>query len=227
MLSSLVTLEYYFPGTIQYYHSAHARYLDLLVGLNSTTIATYLLFLVYSDNYRSEHEKVLEYSKKLEIMAVTDGLTELYNHSYIFLRLEEEIAKAKRYQRKLSIIMLDIDFFKKLNDTYGHQFGDHVLSRISKCLKDNLRTTDIIGRYGGEEFLIIAPETGSPEAFVAANKLRKLIENIIFFHHVQVTISMGIAEWKNDTSQQLIEKADKCLYMAKKHGRNKIEMLDH
>ncbi|HWP97645.1 MAG TPA: GGDEF domain-containing protein [Syntrophomonadaceae bacterium] len=224
VIIGLFAFEYWHPEMIKLYDSRADRYLDVMFGFNLSALAIALLFIVLADSYRSEHERVKQYSQHLEEIATTDGQTGLLNHRFAFTRLEEEIAKARRYERKLSIIMLDIDHFKILNDTQGHQYGDYVLTQIADILKNSIRTTDSIGRYGGEEFLIICPETGLAEVYLLGNRLRTLVERESFRREMKVTISGGVAELHNDTAVQLVEKADRCLYTAKHMGRNRIGM---
>lgn len=160
--------------------------------------------------------------KELEKMATTDKLTGIYNRRRIdeFLRMEIEIAK--RHSQTLSLILVDIDHFKSVNDTYGHQTGDAVLSQTTKIISGNLRKSDIFGRWGGEEFIIICPQTNSEEAFVISEKLRTAVENHKFDTVGNKTICLGIAELnEGDDEKLIIEKADKALYEAKESGRNR------
>ncbi|QEK12839.1 diguanylate cyclase [Crassaminicella thermophila] len=169
-------------------------------------------------------QELKEKNFELERMVKIDGLTSLYNHKYMYERLEEEIQRARRYDKKLSIIMFDIDKFKCINDVYGHQFGDDVLIKISQKLKSEIRQSDIAGRYGGEEFIIILPETGLQDAYKLAERLRKSISNIKFKEkNIKVTISGGVAELEKENALKLIGKSDKLLYKAKENGRNRIE----
>jgi two-component system cell cycle response regulator len=161
---------------------------------------------------------------KLEKMVLTDGLTEIYNHKYIYDRLEKEIKGAKRYGRSLAVLMFDIDYFKKINDEYGHQTGDIVLKYVSKFLKKELRETDIVGRYGGEEFVAILPETELIPAYNTAERIRVGLQNSIIENGIQVTISGGVVELTNEANAlELIGKVDMLLYMAKHKGRNRVE----
>lgn len=170
-------------------------------------------------------KQLKEKNLKLEQIVKIDGLTELLNHKYVFERLAEEIQRAQRYSTLFSIIMIDIDNFKLVNDNYGHQTGDEVLIQISKCLQNNLRNIDIIGRYGGEEFLIILPETNLQGAYIIAERLREGVSQINFSkENLRVNISSGIAEFANETPNDLIKRADTLLYNAKKNGRNRIEL---
>ncbi|MEI7474291.1 MAG: diguanylate cyclase [bacterium] len=168
-------------------------------------------------------------NSETKYLAITDALTGLYNRRYFQQSVEREFARAKRYNTMLSIAMLDIDFFKKINDTYGHQFGDKVISEVSNLIKTSLRKTDYIARYGGEEFIAIVPETSIENAYIPFERLRKKVEDFSFKFEdkiVKVTISIGIAEINKNfkTEAELIEKADQALYLAKQTGRNKVEI---
>ena len=169
--------------------------------------------------------KDFEYQYKL---ATIDGLTELYNHRYFQDTLRQQIDIARRYNQQVSLIICDIDFFKKFNDTYGHQTGDAVLRQVAQTLKKNSRTTDYVCRYGGEEMSIILPNTGVDEAMLLAKRICAAVgENPFHITPVDsknVTISLGVATFPDNaqTPQDLIEWADKGLYYAKEHGRNQV-----
>jgi diguanylate cyclase (GGDEF)-like protein len=137
--------------------------------------------------------------------------------------LEAEIKRSKRYNNVLSVLMLDIDYFKKVNDQYGHQTGDDVLVIVSEIIQGNIRETDIAGRYGGEEFLIIFPHTNFEEAFNTAKRINKALKEHEFKEGFKLTISGGLSEWQGENAAQLIHKADKLLYKAKNGGRDRIE----
>ncbi len=166
-----------------------------------------------------------EYQYKL---ATIDGLTELYNHRYFQDALRNQIEISKRYGQPFSLIIIDIDFFKKFNDTYGHQAGDAVLRQVAQTLKKNSRTTDFVCRYGGEEMSIILPNTNADDAFYNANRIRQAVEEKAFQLNAtetgNVTISVGVATFPEhaENAQDLIEYADKGLYWAKEHGRNQV-----
>ena len=161
-------------------------------------------------------------------LATIDGLTELYNHRYFQDTLRKQIDIARRYNQSFSLIIVDIDFFKKFNDTYGHQAGDAVLRQVAQTLKKNSRTTDYVCRYGGEEMSIILPNTGAEEALNNANRICKAVAEKPFHltpvDTANVTISLGVATFPDNaqTPQDLIEWADKGLYYAKEHGRNQV-----
>ena len=169
--------------------------------------------------------KDFEYQYKL---ATIDGLTELYNHRYFQDTLRKQMDIARRYKQPFSLIIADIDFFKKFNDTYGHQAGDAVLRQVAQLLKKNSRTTDYVCRYGGEEMSIILPNTSAEEALNNANRICKAVAEKPFqltpVDSAPVTISLGVATFPDNaqTPQDLIEWADKGLYYAKEHGRNQV-----
>ncbi|MGM0607277.1 MAG: diguanylate cyclase [Candidatus Muiribacteriota bacterium] len=169
---------------------------------------------------------------KLYELAITDGLTGLYIHRYFQLRLQEEISKARRYKQNLSLAMIDIDFFKKFNDKYGHQTGDRVLKQVSNIIGDNIRNgVDIPARYGGEEFAVIMPDTEAEGAQTFIERLRNKIEkNSIFYDDkkLNITISAGIATYPlhGENRLDLIKKADKALYFSKENGRNKVSIFN-
>ncbi len=165
--------------------------------------------------------------KQIQEMAIKDGLTGVYNHRYFQEKLYEEIVKAERYNKDLSLILLDVDHFKKFNDTFGHQEGDKVLKIVTELIQSTIRNKiDTLSRYGGEEFAIIFPEIDGNSAMEMAERIRKKIEKCEFVGNgktsYNVTISLGIASYPFDASEQktLIMNADIALYDAKKNGRN-------
>jgi len=165
-------------------------------------------------------------------LATTDGLTELYNHRYFQDQLKKQIEIANRYNNVFSLIIIDIDFFKKFNDNYGHQAGDAVLKGVAHILKRNTRATDYVCRYGGEEMSIILPYTDKEEALTNAERICKAVSSKEFKlpnnQECHVTISLGVSTYPQDgdTPQSIIEKADKALYWAKEHGRNQVGRIE-
>jgi len=164
-------------------------------------------------------------------MATTDGLTGLLNHRTFQLRMDEALAAARRYGRKCSLILTDIDHFKSVNDTWGHPTGDLVLKGVAKILKDKARDTDIVARYGGEEFAIVMPETDQKGAQAIAERIREAVSGETFqteMGPLKVTLSLGIATFADDAKDKhgLVELADQCLYFAKRNGRNQVVTAD-
>ena len=159
-------------------------------------------------------------------MSVRDPLTKLFNRRHFEEEFEREYKRAKRYKSDLSLAVIDIDFFKKINDTYGHSCGDYVLKEIAYIMNKNFRQTDNIFRYGGEEFIVILTETPSQTAQVPLERLRKKIENNNFrFDNkdLKVTISIGVtSDTSFENAWEMFDDADKALYKAKENGRNRI-----
>ena len=165
--------------------------------------------------------------KELEKMASVDKLTNIYNRRMIDNFLKQEVEIEKRHSNGLSVILIDIDHFKDVNYTYGHQMGDMVLSKIAELISINSRKSDIQGRFGGEEFIVICPQTTCKEALVLAQKIRISVENYKFEQIGTKTISLGISAFeKNDTEESLVKKADIALYQAKNGGRNRASLYE-
>ncbi len=161
--------------------------------------------------------------KRLEKLALTDGLTGLYNHRYSYERLELECAKACRYGRPFSVAMIDIDDFKHVNDKHGHRMGDEVLVAVGQAFKDVLRAVDLVGRYGGEEFVIGFPETSLAATRLVAEKILQSVAKVSV-KGISVTVSIGIAEIScGETLESLVSRADAKLYEAKHNGKNRVE----
>jgi len=171
-------------------------------------------------------------NKLLGDLANIDGLTEIYNHRYFQNSLDKEISRAIRSETEISLLLIDIDFFKNFNDTYGHQAGDFILKEFSKVLKQEIRKYDTLARYGGEEFTVILPDTSSTEALIVAEKLRAVVDEYIFedsqtdYH---VTASFGVTTARpvtddNFSKSNLISESDAALYKAKEDGRNKVAL---
>ena len=175
-------------------------------------------------------EELRATNRRLEELSNTDGLTKLYNRRYFMELLDLEFQRAQRYESRLAFVMMDIDHFKEFNDSYGHLLGDRILAEISQILAENLRVNDIIGRYGGEEFGLMMPETDLKGALVVGERYRKRIEEFTMVEvekQLKITISLGVACYPHPqihTMDDLIRLADNALYEAKKYGRNRVEV---
>jgi diguanylate cyclase (GGDEF)-like protein/PAS domain S-box-containing protein len=168
-----------------------------------------------------------------KLLARTDGMTGLYNHRYFFELANREFRAAKRYHRPLAILMFDIDRFKQVNDTFGHAVGDKVLVQIAETLASQLRTADVLSRYGGDEFIIMLPQTSAQQALPLAERIRTSVEELsIEVENIplSITLSIGIAEIQRELTDENIEyiakRADKALYTAKHTGRNRTVTFD-
>lgn len=189
-------------------------------------VSQYVCLLIEdaTDAYVYQH-KLQQSMSRLELANRTDGLTGVYNRNYWQSQLEYETQRAARYQHPVSLLLFDLDKFKQLNDRYGHQGGDAVLIEMSAMITALLRDTDLLGRYGGEEFGIILPETNLACAQLVANRICAAVaaQEILFNGQaIAVTISIGVASYTNQTADELIQQADMALYNAKRLGRNQV-----
>ena len=174
-------------------------------------------------------KELLQTNKRLELLSITDGLTKLHNHRYLQDELARAFEESQRYGRPLSVAMIDLDFFKKVNDTHGHAVGDEVLKCAAQLFRDSVRSTDLVARYGGEEFAVLMPETELEDAQTFAEKIRALVEQTPMQTQagpLQITISIGVASVPHTritSAKELLVVADKALYRAKKNGRNQVQ----
>jgi diguanylate cyclase (GGDEF)-like protein len=165
-------------------------------------------------------------------MAIRDGMTKLYINKYFRERLLEEWTRSVRLKRSLAVVIFDIDFFKSINDTYGHQAGDRAIKEVARVLHANCRSIDIPCRYGGEEFTVILPETGREDALIFAERIRGMVESLRIEHEdstIRISVSGGAASVPDLTvkdSSEMVQMADMAMYHAKKIGRNKVSYYD-
>jgi len=178
-----------------------------------------LKFLSGADAEAKYHEEIYR-------MTIVDGLTQIHNKRALFEALEKELMRARRYERDLSVLMFDIDFFKRINDQYGHLAGDYVLRELARVVSERIRREEVFARYGGEEFVIVLPETPLNGATALAESLRARVANHAFVfqgERIPVTVSIGTALLGDDkTAADLIQRADEKLYEAKRGGRNRV-----
>lgn len=196
----------------QYDKIFKAQYLEIIL-LNIIILGLLVFIFVFMKD-----------RNKFRTLSTTDYLTGAYNRTKFMEYANYELERSKRYKSTFSILLMDLDLFKKLNDTYGHNFGDEVLRNISYFIKNEIRETDLLARWGGEEFICLLPNTDVFDAYIIAEKIRNRIEQVTFAYDVKVTLSIGLCEREeNDNSIESVnEKADTALYRAKKEGRNKV-----
>ncbi len=184
------------------------------------------------DELATINRTLQEKNKELETISVTDSLTGLYNRKHLMETLAHEVTRGQRYDHSLSVLMIDIDHFKKYNDTFGHLAGDRLLAKMARIFKESIRSIDYVARYGGEEFVVMLPETGSREAISAAERIRTRVvgETMIDSDETHsTTISIGVAGFpeNGDTLESVVASADEALYQAKRGGRNRVVSARH
>jgi diguanylate cyclase (GGDEF)-like protein len=200
--------------------SLHFNFSGLLSTLGVAIIVVSLLYL-----NRSLFPRIIRLEEELRKKATTDSLTQAYNRSKFDEILKSEINRCRRYNTNLSLLVLDIDHFKKINDNHGHLAGDDILKSVVNLTQNSIRGTDYLARWGGEEFVVLLPETGLDRASALAERIKKNIEDHEFEKIGTVTVSFGVTQWKNNESEDaLIKRADDALYRAKNLGRNRVEV---
>jgi diguanylate cyclase len=196
--------------------------------ISSTGEVTHLCLLVYDVTDNATHKKELEKANAdLALLSQVDGLTCLFNRNYWQKCIETEFKRYVRHRQTSTLVMLDIDNFKMVNDKYSHAVGDYVLKHLAQIISEQVRETDITGRYGGEEFVIFLSGTTSNDAMIFTERLRKTVESSVFIYNdieIKYTISIGIAEALPalESVSQWLENADKALYESKNNGRNRV-----
>jgi len=174
-------------------------------------------------------EQISDEKEDLRHLAITDQLTTLFNHSFFYIRLEEEFERAVRYDSPLSLILMDVDDFKRINDCYGHRIGDMVLKETAAVIKSSVRKIDVVARYGGEEIAVLLPQTSLGGAVGEAERIRINIENMGYGENLNevITVSIGVATYAFDSTKRpedLVNLADKALYDAKNSGKNCVKV---
>ncbi|MEA4926982.1 MAG: GGDEF domain-containing protein [Syntrophomonadaceae bacterium] len=231
ILIVLLIVEFYYPDSISTFNSDTAVFIDKAASLVAVSFIMFIMIIKIMKEYHQTIEKLRFAQEKLQKSndvlyqaSITDDLTGLYNRRYI-IKLLSDLQERGSQSKGISIIMIDIDHFKKINDTYGHKVGDLVLAKISASIREHFRTTDFIGRIGGEEFLIIMPDTKLETAFNRAEDIRKHIEGLKWdYAQLHVTISGGIYDFsENESCDTVLNNADIALYQAKSSGRNLIK----
>lgn len=212
-----------------YFWDRDAQYSDLIAPF-AFFIGASFVWMTVRLSYQTAVD--LQRVSTLEQENIEDPLTGVFNRRYLERRLGDEMARTKRYGQELSVLMFDIDRFKQVNDTYGHQSGDMILTSLGQLALGDVRQTDIVSRYGGEEFLVILPSTGLQESSKAAERLRRRVEEYRFpivptddgEETIDITVSLGVAATSGEveSGEQLIKAADEALYRAKEEGRNRV-----
>lgn len=198
--------------------------LNEMMKINNQLVSIQRQLKLKNKELEAAYEEIEKKNELLQEASRTDALTGLMNRRRLFERLEEELARARRYGEPLAVAMVDIDRFKDVNDTRGHQVGDGVLRAVAGRLGANARDADSIGRYGGEEFLILMPRTDLEGAATYAERVRAAVERLPLEDlDLHVTVSIGVAAYSGGTLLELVDRADRKLYQAKDNGRNRVE----
>lgn len=195
-------------------------WINLTSTLSRSEIGVPLYFIAMMEDITERKRLESELFKA----ATTDKLTGIYNRQVLDGRMAEELERSRRYQQPFSLVMMDIDKFKLINDNHGHLTGDHVLQAVSETMKRSIRGVDLLGRWGGEEFMIVAPGTTAPNAVILAEKLRQALEKLEVDNLKNITASFGVTEYQaEDSLDAMIKRVDSFLYKAKQGGRNRVE----
>jgi diguanylate cyclase (GGDEF)-like protein len=196
-------------------------FFSILSILQFTALAACVLYL---QDYTMKHEQqVRKSNEKLQGMVIRDGMTGLFNHSFMEQLISDAINRSKRSKNPLSLLMIDVDSFKRINDTFGHNAGDEALKHLAKLLEASKRSTDYLGRWGGDELLLLLTDTNLQGAISLAEKLRNLVENHAFSSGRHLTISLGASEYNSpDDVAGFVGRADAAMYRAKRGGRNRV-----
>jgi diguanylate cyclase (GGDEF)-like protein len=226
LLVAACAIQYMYPRIVVPHESRQAAFLDYIVALTLAVSGIGILGTYIKNVFEDEQARIHSLlkneehaNKKLENMTNRDALTGAYNRRFLTRFLESELGDGKN----LCIIMLDIDHFKKINDTWGHMFGDEVLVRFASTVQENLRKSDVLARMGGEEFVVALGEMELPKAEEVAERIRKSVGEIRFQNGAHITVSIGLVQAKAGEKMDLIlSRADKCLYKAKNSGRNRV-----
>ncbi len=173
---------------------------------------------------KQKEQMLFEQNMILKGQATVDGLTGVFNHRHLYERLEEEAKRHSRNRNSFTVMILDIDHFKNINDTFSHLTGDKILKDLAQIFREHIRQTDLVGRYGGEEFLIMLSGTSLREGFEVAEEIRRTVEKKEFTMGISLTVSIGISEYGGEKISELLEKVDAKLYAAKNSGRNRMVM---
>jgi two-component system cell cycle response regulator len=223
-----------YPRVARAMISGQVKIEQMMVAINSAEVHRFILKPWENEILRLQMQEALlfhhslEEITRLEKLAITDPVTGLSNHRYFQEKIRKEMERSQRHSRVFSLMMVDVDHFKKFNDKFGHPEGDKALAQIAKLLKSATRTADSVSRYGGEEFALILPETAKPAAVEVADRIRRDLENIsvsaALMEPHPITLSIGVSSFPDDgnTCELMISKADQALYRAKELGRNRV-----
>ncbi|RBP59108.1 diguanylate cyclase (GGDEF)-like protein [Alkalibaculum bacchi] len=213
-----IIISFQFPQTVTFHRSSYDLLIDLIVALILTFTGLSILTTFISNIFADKNDTLAE-------LSIRDALTGAYNRRFMTSFLQCELDTSRQTGNAIYVLMLDIDHFKQVNDTYGHGFGDHVLLACVQGIKSVLRKCDVVVRYGGEEFVIILLTQIPTNASQIAERIRHAISSLRFHYDVSITVSIGVTASRfEDTIEDILDRADQCLYKAKLNGRNQVVM---
>lgn len=225
-----IALQYRIPALVVPHGAIEAKIIDTVVALVLTLGGMAIMTTYVNNAYEKELVRSKELigeiqaaNEKLEFLTNRDPLTGVFNRRYVDAYLHDALGECAENGSTMSVMMFDLDFFKRINDTYGHSFGDYVLKQVAETVDNKLRASDVFARYGGEEFIAVLQGDTVDAAAMIAERLREAVRDIPLRHNVQITISIGIAHLQpGDEMQSLVDRADKMLYQAKEQGRDRV-----
>ena len=224
VFSVFILIELYFPNNFIPYPSREAWYLDILFGFIMSYLTSGGLAYFTLVRYNAAKREAEELVQQLERLSTTDALTGVFNRRHLMVRLDEEMRNAYDSGSPLTLCILDIDHFKRINDTYGHLYGDEVLTILATTISGCLGEGELFGRYGGEEFLLVFPHCDLPAALETLQRVYAALAAVAWSEGNTVTVSAGVSVYSKGLSySRFLEQADKKLYQAKENGRNRIE----
>ena len=223
LYSSFILIELHYPNNFVPYPNREAWYLDILLGFTLSFLASGGLAYFTLLRYNSAKRETEELVQQLESISATDPLTRVFNRRHLMVRIDEEMRKSFDDASPLTLCIMDIDHFKRVNDNYGHLYGDEVLIKIAATISSNLSQNEIFGRYGGEEFIILFLNSDLPATLKVIDDLYKALQEIVWQHGEPITVSGGISTYTKGISySKFLENADTNLYKAKNTGRNRV-----
>ncbi len=229
----MMLLAYAYPFLVTPYPDDLSAFIDLCVGVSLVgtiiTVIAYTTFNGYHKERVNSKALLLELEKRnkeLEYLSVRDPLTGIYTRRYFMEKLQEQLEFIMGKEKQLYVMMVDVDFFKSVNDTHGHLYGDEVLIKIATTIGSMIRSFDILARYGGEEFIVLVTHLKGEDSFGIAERIRKAVESISYRYGETITVSIGLTDYHlGDSISTIVNRADECLYMAKKNGRNCVQSI--
>lgn len=227
----IMIFGYMYPELVVPYPDEISKMIDLCVAFISVSIVMSIIAGTTFSGYKEERDQVAELmsklerrNKELELLSNKDPLTGVYNRRYFSMVLEKELILAGQNQERFHLLMIDIDHFKKINDTHGHLYGDEILKLVAKGIDSSVRGHDVVARFGGEEFVVLLSAAEKHDGYHIAERIRRSIDQMEYRNARQVSVSIGVTKYiKGDSITDIVKRVDELLYAAKKNGRNRIE----